>query len=338
MKEIKLLKTIVISLIITTVFQASAFPESISPKLRNKVSATLTGTNFGNVIVKVDCSQVTASVQVNQITIKSMSVHGTGQVTAHVSANSDLKSLTNVNNNPQYYIANDLLDFVSKPKKSLFKHHSWKLWTIPMVLLFTVDKPVTEFYENDIAPALKKCSLMEIFNINPDHALLGFVNYLYIFNTSWKNKGVQRFVHCASEAILDAYLVSMSLKFLTGRARPFAKEGPHSWGNIGTKLRGPYTDFPSTHATVYHAFWTIVGQALEKELLCDFAGALSYYVLVKDHNHWMSSMFTGYLLGKAIGKFVWEKNKNQNFDKRWYVYPFFTPWMQHPGIGFGKVF
>ena len=122
----------------------------------------------------------------------------------------------------------------------------------------------------------------------------------------------------------DALFIAQGLKHVFGRSRPnLTHDGPYSWGHGGFDIYGPYTSFPSSHATLYFACSTVLGKTLENEWLGDGIGAFAYFSLT-GHNHWGSDMWIGYLLGKSIGNYVWDKQLNNNFSHQWFIYPTLT--------------
>lgn len=226
----------------------------------------------------------------------------------------------------QYIIVNDLADFVQKPYENLFGYQPLFLWTVPTIFFLVTDDDWTNYYEKDMAPDLKKnWSIVENMKVHPDKLVFDIVRSLYVLNLNLKNEKLNQFTYCAGEAMLDGYWVSQGLKHLTGRARPYprAYEGSHSWFHLGFKPDGPYTSFPSTHGTVYYAMFTVLGKTMDNELLGDVLGHFTFWVLLADHQHWISDMWVSYLLGKSIGNYVWEKRSKQNFEENWFVYPIF---------------
>jgi hypothetical protein len=227
----------------------------------------------------------------------------------------------------QYIIADDLTDFVSHPYQNLISQQDLLLWTIPTLTLFIFDEEITNYYLTDLFPGWKQTAAdIPLLAQNRDNLMFESVKALFFWENLYPNTELKKFVYSAGEAMIDSFFVSQSLKHVFGRARPvLANEGPHSWGNLAFDTGGPYTAFPSTHATVYFAFSTILGKSLHNETLGDFLGALNFFVLNGNHNHWMSDMWIGYLLGKSIGNYVWEKKSNQDLSDQWFVYPSFYP-------------
>ena len=242
----------------------------------------------------------------------------------------------------QYWIANDLQDFGLRPNTSILEKHDWVVWTVPTLGLFVLDQSLTDYYQDNLWPVWRQTARdISVLAQDRDHLIFETVKYLYIWENVYPNKTLKRFVYASGEAIVDAYFLSQSLKYVFGRARPvLSDEGPYSWFHLAFQANGKYTSMPSTHATVYFAFSTIFGKTINNEILGDVFGGVNYFILNGDHNHWISDMWIGYLLGKAIGNYVWDKYEGADLTNEWFVYPTFYPneGRYYPVIGFWRMF
>lgn len=232
---------------------------------------------------------------------------------------------------PQYTILNDLTDFTVSPSVLLRQHPLW-LWSIPTILMMANDQALTDAYQTYMD---KKIPLI----VN-DRLLFDIPQVLFVLNTSLKDPDLRHLVYCLGETLTDSLFVAQGLKHVFGRSRPYlTQDGPYSWGHGGTEIFGPYTSFPSSHATIYFSFFSTVGKYYKNEVLWDGAGLITFIGL-SGHNHWMSDMWFGYLLGKAISGYVWDKNTGKNLEQNWWVYPSLsrTPKDDLPMICVGAVF
>jgi hypothetical protein len=240
-----------------------------------------------------------------------------------------------------YIIIDDLWDFVSSPYQNILSHHSIFIWTIPTIILFTFDDHLTQFYLNEIESRVRYGREKGyIFPLN-DHFIFSTLKSLHIYNASYLNNDkLYRFSYSTSEAIVDSYFVAQSIKMITGRARPvLSNKGPYSWFSPTLDPFGANTSFPSLHATYYFSVSTILGKSIDNEILGDVVG-LTAFLCVVDHNHWISDIWIGYLLGKSIGYYVWHKNKNIDLHEKWWVHLEIHPKFEnsHPFICLSKVF
>lgn len=216
-----------------------------------------------------------------------------------------------------FMIADDLVTFVTTPN-SLLKYHTLTMWTMPTLVFLAVDGPLTKSYEKDF-----KYTFANMIPVS-DQLIFDTLKGLYVMNTVWKNDDLNLFLYAEGEAILDAYFVSQSLKHVFGRQRPLNNDNPYNWGHIAFQPNGRYTSFPSTHSTVYFAASTVLGKSLKNELLGDFIGLIAFFSLT-EHYHWASDIWVGYLLGKSIGNFVWDRKSKEDLRDQWWVYPTFYP-------------
>ncbi len=240
-----------------------------------------------------------------------------------------------------YIIVDDLWDFISSPYENIFSYHSIFTWTIPTIILFGLDNQLTQFYTSEIETRVKTGREQGyIFPLN-DHIIFSSLKSFHIYNASYLNDDkLYRFTYSASEAIVDSYFVAQSIKMITGRARPvLSNKGPNSWFRPTLDPFGADTSFPSLHATYYFSLSTIIGKAINNEILADIIG-LAAFLSVTGHNHWISDIWIGYLLGKSIGYYVWYKNKNTDLrDKLWVHLEFRANVVgPHPSISFLKLF
>ena len=240
-----------------------------------------------------------------------------------------------------YIIVDDLWDFVSAPYKNIFSYHNILIWTVPIIILLRLDGQLTQFYINEIETRIRYGREQGYIPPLNDHIIFSALKSLHIYNASYLNDDrLYRFSYSASEAIIDSYFVAQSIKMIAGRARPvLSDKGPYSWFRPTLDPVGPDTSFPSLHATYYFAVSTIIGKSINNEVLGDFIGFVAFFSLA-GHNHWISDMWIGYLLGKSIGYYVWYKNKNIDLHDKWWVHLEFRPNVvgPHPSICFTKVF
>lgn len=241
----------------------------------------------------------------------------------------------------QYFIADDLKDFATSPN-SLTKQVPWYLWVGPTLLLYAYDKPLTDFYQQNIDATLRKNFHAVNGPLHMDHNIYWGLSALFVMNDYYKDERLRQLTYLGGEAMMDGWFVSQSLKHIIGRARPSSGEGPLNWGRLDTDLYGPYTSMPSGHATTYFAMSTIIGKVYGNEWLGDLAGA-TYYFLEVGHNHWMTDIWMGYLFGKAIGNYVWNKRSHSLSSRpydEWLIYPTFRSTSQSgfPMISFWKIF
>lgn len=109
----------------------------------------------------------------------------------------------------------------------------------------------------------------------------------------------------ALEAGGAAFLVSTGLKYLTGRARPDAGQGNHSY-----KAFSSQDSFPSRHAITAWAVATPFALEYDSNWRYAAASIVSLSRIGKGE-HWVSDAVAGSLMGYAIGRVFWESSKAQ---------------------------
>ncbi len=197
---------------------------------------------------------------------------------------------------------------------------------MPTFILLGLDEKLTHFYINEIETAVRNGREEGYIIRLDDRLIFSCLKNLYILNAFYlDNDKLYRFTYTASEAIVDSYFVAQSIKMITGRARPvLSDEGPNSWFHPTLDPFGKDTSFPSLHATYFFSLSTIIGKSIDNEILGDVIGFLSFFS-VTGHNHWISDIWVGYLLGKSIGNYVWYKNRYVDLRDKWWVHLTFRP-------------
>ncbi|MFA5879534.1 MAG: phosphatase PAP2 family protein [Candidatus Margulisiibacteriota bacterium] len=231
-----------------------------------------------------------------------------------------------------YFIADDLFWVVTNPIKFISDQNLY-LWAVPAIM-FAFDQPLYNFYSKDVEPVAKQWPIK--FN---DDFIFKSMQVVHLVNSALNNNDIRTVNYALGEAMVDAYFISQTVKHIFGRARPPTGLGPYSWFHFSLNPEGPFTSFFSTHATVYFSASTILGKYFKNEILGDLIGVLAFLSL-EGHNHWVSDMVVGYLVGKCIGSYVWEKCSNRDLRDSWWIYPTFMPHegQFYPAIGAWKFF
>lgn len=67
----------------------------------------------------------------------------------------------------------------------------------------------------------------------------------------------------------------------------------------------------------------IWGKMLHDEFLGDVLGGANFLIMEGELNHYVSDMVMGYLLGKAIGNYVWAQHAQDDLTSSWVLYPIY---------------
>jgi membrane-associated phospholipid phosphatase len=104
------------------------------------------------------------------------------------------------------------------------------------------------------------------------------------------------------ESLASAGLAAFTMRYMTGRSRPFTGAGPWSFHPVG--WTHDHQSFPSGHATAAFALSTVlaerIGTAWSRVLFYGL-GTLAATARVKNNQHWASDVSMGAFLGITAG-------------------------------------
>jgi hypothetical protein len=66
------------------------------------------------------------------------------------------------------------------------------------------------------------------------------------------------------------------------------------------------TGFPSYHATMYYSIASVMSRVYDNRWLPYGIMTLGMMHSIRGHNHWVSELIAGYVIGNFIGKMVYE--------------------------------
>jgi len=202
--------------------------------------------------------------------------------------------------------------------------------------LMLIDRPVTEFYQDNIESAfdgfaLPKHPLKDKLNIsgvaNEDLWLLTGVAGLYGYGLVADDTRAQRAAILSAKAVAYSYAAShLVLKSVIGRKRPYGdlssrgnQEGdvyttdPLDFGNYhGVSLApdGYGTAMPSYHFTEYFSVAHVLSRSYDNSWVPYGLATVLAVSNIRGHNHWASDMVAGTLLGIGIGEVLWRTNQD----------------------------
>ncbi|MBS3770292.1 MAG: phosphatase PAP2 family protein [Bacteroidales bacterium] len=111
----------------------------------------------------------------------------------------------------------------------------------------------------------------------------------------------------AFKSVMVSAGVTISMKYLTGRSRPYTNDGAYSFDPF-PKDQHAFRALPSGHATLAFAFFTPFAEEYSKWLYAiPFSVGLSR--IYKDQ-HWTSDVVLGSAIGFLTGYFFQTKNRN----------------------------
>lgn len=125
------------------------------------------------------------------------------------------------------------------------------------------------------------------------------------------NKILQKTSFNAFKSILAASSITISLKYLTGRSRPYVNEGAYAFDPF-PQNKHAFRSLPSGHSTLAFAFFTPFAERYSRWLYAiPFSVGLSR--IYKD-DHWTSDVVMGSAIGFLAGYFFEHKNRHIEFS------------------------
>ncbi|MBL6427654.1 MAG: phosphatase PAP2 family protein [Maritimibacter sp.] len=199
--------------------------------------------------------------------------------------------------------------------------------------LMLVDRQTTAFWQDSIEPVFQNFKLPRLARAGPSWLstesqwLLAGVSATYAFGLLANDEKAQAAATLSAKAIAYSYMTSqLVLKPLLGRNRPV--DGLSSFvGDPGDFTTNPFdfgnrrgipfrpaafgTAMPSFHVTHYFAVARVYSGVYDNSPWPYAVAGLLTVSNISGHNHWVSDMVAGGLIGFAIGSVVLN-----NYDER----------------------
>jgi membrane-associated phospholipid phosphatase len=207
-----------------------------------------------------------------------------------------------------------------------------------IVGLIAVDKVTTNFLHNHIEPILTyKLPKISFIKGRTDHAWLAgenaymsypiIGNYLFSFFTN-KERGQYASINALKAIQYATIITQLGLKTVFGRNRPnrpLSETAIEPWTNNNWDFfnkRKEYlfasaeaSSFPSLHTTAYFAIAKVFQMEYDNYWIPYSFMSIVYMAEMKKHNHWVSDLIVGGIVGTLIGKsIVLSSWKKRNID------------------------
>ncbi len=217
--------------------------------------------------------------------------------------------------------------------------------------LMLVDRQTTRLYQQTLPPVGRLFELPRLTNIDlltadEEWIALGMAG-TYAYGLAANDERAQVAAMLSAKAVAYSYITShIILKAALGRKRPVQDLANHT-GDAGVYTTSPFdffnwngvhvnstavaTGMPSYHFTMYFAAARVYSGVYDNYLIpYALAGAIALQS-AEGHNHWVSDMVAGALIGTGIGNVVlssYEDRKRKSFGT-------FTPIVGSDGVGLG---
>ncbi|WP_298882414.1 phosphatase PAP2 family protein [uncultured Polaribacter sp.] len=212
-----------------------------------------------------------------------------------------------------------------------------------IVGLIAVDKITTKFLHNQIEPHLNY-DLPNITIINNtskhlwllgDNAYMSYPvigNYLFSFFTN-KERGQYASINALKAIQYSTIITQLGLKTIFGRNRPnrpLNETAIEPWTNNNWDFFNKRTEFlfaggsgsafPSLHTTAYFAMAKVFQMEYDNYWIPYGFMSIIYMSEMKKHNHWVSDLVVGGIVGTLIGKSIvlssWKKRNINGVVKK----------------------
>jgi len=215
---------------------------------------------------------------------------------------------------------------------------------VKLFALIATDYQTTKYFQENIEPLDRYItpyiSFPSILNQNsflrkatggPDGYIYFGFTAIYGAGLLTGNEKLQEAGILTTKAVMESYVVShLLLKSMVGRHRPQRVlgdfggstressfpfvESPLDFFNwhingLGSSAYG--TGFPSYHATMYYTIASVTSQVFDNYWIPYTTMTLLWCYNIEGHNHWISEVVSGIVIGEFIGRVVYENYHTQ---------------------------
>ncbi|WP_288924930.1 phosphatase PAP2 family protein [uncultured Maritimibacter sp.] len=254
-------------------------------------------------------------------------------------------------------VANDLADI------GLFAFREPLLFgaaALGVGVLAANDYAITSYYKDNVEPLFAGFNLPPIvprtrtsplrFLSVEDQYLVAGIGATYAYGIAFNDERAQVAALLSTKAVAYSYLVSqVLLKPVFGRVRPSRdlssyggpvdvidrsgrSPNPYNWGNAVPVSLTPSnfgTSFPSFHYTAYFSVARVYSGVYDNSWVPYVVAGALLASNIRSHNHWVSDMAAGALIGTVIGQSI----LNNYAERRGGLNTTFTPIVSSSGIG-----
>ena len=213
----------------------------------------------------------------------------------------------------------DLVTFPIRDPKST------AIFLLGAAALVSIDRQTTAYWQDNVEPVFDGFALPRLFDINhvsqETQFVIATVGLTYLGGLAFNDERAQTAALLSTKAIAYSYVATqLILKPLFGRLRPvpnlssFAGDpgdlttNPWEFGYGNGKVPwtgGAYaTSMPSYHFTQYFAMARIYAGVYDNNFWPYLAAGVISVANIRGHNHWVSDMVAGAVIGTGIGNLI----------------------------------
>ncbi len=144
----------------------------------------------------------------------------------------------------------------------------------------------------------------------------GLIAVLYAAGEIAGENGLRRTALLSLESWLTSTVFTTGVKFIAGRARPWAGESSHSFHPFSTG--SAHYSFPSGHACTAWSLATTIADQTDSPIVDGLAYTLATLVSfsrIWNNDHWASDAFVGSAVGYFMAKKICALNRRQSKEK-----------------------
>jgi hypothetical protein len=213
--------------------------------------------------------------------------------------------------------------------------------------MIVTDYQTTKFFQDHIEPLdVHVRSVISFPSLYPNVPVLGKwgggvdgwmytgVTAMYAGGVLTGHEKMQEAGILTTKAVVESYVVShIILKTLVARHRPARPLGDYSQTDRDSQypfvhspldffnFHVPYlhsdaygTGFPSYHATMFFAFASVNAKVFDNKWIPYGLATTALLYDIRGHNHWVSELVAGAVIGEFIGKVVYENYHERRND------------------------
>ena len=218
---------------------------------------------------------------------------------------------------------------------------------VKLFAMIVTDYQTTKFFQEQIEPldvyVRDAISFPSLFTGVPvlgrwgggvDGYMYTGVSAMYAAGVLLGNEKMQEAGILTTKAVVESYIVShIVLKTLVARHRPARPLGDYSQTDRDSQypfvhspldffnFHVPYlhsdaygTGFPSYHATMFFAFASVNAKVFDNKWIPYGLATTALLYDIRGHNHWVSELVAGAVIGEFIGKVVYENYHERRND------------------------
>ena len=237
-------------------------------------------------------------------------------------------------------VDDDLKGLINRP----LKNDKLILNGVKLFSLIATDYETTRFFQNNIEPLdVYIRDAISFPSLYPNVPVLGRwgggvdgymytgVTAMYAAGLLTGNEKMQEAGALTVKAVVESYVVShIVLKTLVARHRPARLLGDYSQSDRDSQypfvhspldffnFHVPYlhsdaygTGFPSYHATMFFAFASVNSKVFDNSWVPYALAGTALLYDIRGHNHWVSELVAGAVIGEFIGKVVYQNYHNR---------------------------